>query len=178
MDRDEGPLPRIYETERLLLRPWQLSDAKFQRHLWMERDPRVPPHRRIGSDGRPSVAELEDRLRTYAPVPAPGLLVVESKATAVALGYCGLVSNSVGQPEEPELAFELLRMYWNKGLATEASMAVIDQARAIGYPSLASTVRRWNTPSLRVLEKLGFVNTGQKDEDVLHGDSLLLKMVL
>ncbi|WP_308465639.1 GNAT family N-acetyltransferase [Rathayibacter soli] len=50
----------VLETDRLLLRPWRVSDAALQRELLAERDPRVPQHRRIGPDGHPTVEDLED----------------------------------------------------------------------------------------------------------------------
>ncbi|MEK6309604.1 MAG: GNAT family N-acetyltransferase [Curtobacterium sp.] len=165
-------------TERLRLRPWTVADAGFQRRLWEERDPRVPAHRRISADGHPTVAELEDRLRAYGHVPAPGLLVVETLGTATPIGYCGLVPNSVGVPAEPELAYEFLREHRGRGYATEAARAVVDRAASIGYAHLASTVREWNTASLRVLDKLGFVDTGEREVDPVHGDSVLLRLRL
>ncbi|MGC0368837.1 GNAT family N-acetyltransferase [Microbacterium sp. SLBN-111] len=85
---------------------------------------------------------------------------------------------SIGHPEEPELAFEFLREFWGRGFATEASRLVIDLASAVGYDSLASTVREWNTASLNVLAKLGFVITDEKERDAVHGDSLLLRLPL
>lgn len=179
MSRNQAPLPRdVLETERLRLRPWRIDDAPFHRQLWLERDSRVPAHRRITPDGRPTLNEMEDWLRHYEQMPAPGLLVVEHRESAITLGYCGLVSNSVGQTEEPELAYEFLRRAWNQGFATEASRAILTQAKALGYQHLASTVREWNTGSLRVLEKLGFTNTGESEADEVHGDSLLLRKTL
>ncbi|MGU3409033.1 GNAT family N-acetyltransferase [Microbacterium sp. M1A1_1b] len=165
-------------TDRLLLRRWRPEDASFHRRLWQERDPRVPARRRITPDGRPTIAELQDWARSHDPGPAPGLRVVERLAEPGPVGYCGLVANSVGQPDEPELAFEFLRSSWNQGFATEAATAVVDQARTVGYAHLAATVRAWNTASLRVLEKLGFTDTGQTEPDALHGDSILLRKVL
>lgn len=53
----------VLETDRLLLRPWRVAEAVVQRELWVERDPRVPRHRRIDAGGRPSVAELEEAIR-------------------------------------------------------------------------------------------------------------------
>lgn len=179
VDRDDAPLlVGVLKTERLLLRPWRTGDAAFQRQLWTERDPRVPAHRRITSDGRPTVEEMEGWVRGYKQVPPPGLLVVERVGSTGPLGYCGLVPNSVGRPDEPELAYEFLQEFWNHGYATEASGAVVDVARTIGYRYLASTVREWNTASLRVLEKLGFVNTGEQEDDEVHGPSLLLRKAL
>ncbi|WP_367917032.1 GNAT family N-acetyltransferase [Curtobacterium sp. VKM Ac-2861] len=121
---------------------------------------------------------LEEWARRYDQTPAPGLLVVERRDTGAAVGYCGLVANSVGVPDEPELAYEFLQVSWNHGYATEASGAVIGAARELGYRHLASTVRDWNTASLLVLGKLGFVDTGQRERDQAHGDSVLLRKVL
>ena len=80
----------VLETERLLLRPWRVSEAGVQRELWTERDPRVPPHRRIDVDGRPTVADLEEWIRSHEPS-SVGLLAVERKAARDVVGYCGLV---------------------------------------------------------------------------------------
>lgn len=165
-------------SERLRLRPWNVTDAAFHRRLWEERDPRVPSRRRITADGRPTLAQMEEWLRAYEPEPAPGLLVVEPLATGRPAGYCGLVANSLGHQDEPELAFEFLREFWGRGFATEASRVIVDHAAAIGYKCLASTVREWNTASVNVLGKLGFVDTGEREVDAAHGDSLLLRLQL
>lgn len=170
--------PVELRSKRLRLRPWQVADAAFRRRLWEERDERVPAKRRITADGHPTVAEMEEWVRGYEQIPSPGLFVVELLGTTGPVGYCGLVENSVGQPEEPELAFEFLREFWGRGFATEASRAIIDHASAVGHDSLASTVREWNTASLNVLDKLGFFLTEEREHDAVHGDSLLLRLPL
>lgn len=177
MDRPRGQQEDRF-SERLRLRPWVVSDAAFHRRLWAERDPRVPARRRLTADGHPTLAEMEDWLRAYRQEPAPGLLVVERADDRTAIGYCGLVANSVGRPEEPELAYEFLRASWGRGYATEASRVVIGLAAAVGYEHLASTVRAWNTASFAVLRKLGFVDTGDRERDAVHGDSVLLRLRL
>ncbi|MGC5165899.1 GNAT family N-acetyltransferase [Luteimicrobium sp. DT211] len=179
MDRTGAPRESaVHETGRLRLRPWHVQDAVFHRELWLERDPRVPAHRRVDADGRPTVVDLEDWARHYVPEPSPGLLVVELRGSGAPIGYCGLVANSVGRPDEPELAFEFLRSTWNRGFATESSRAVLELASRSGYRHVASTVRAWNGASLRVLEKLGFLRTGYVERDSDHGDSLLLRLVV
>ena len=160
----------VLETPRLLLRPWRVAEAGIQRELWTERDPRVPPHRRIDADGHPTVAELEDSIRASQPSTV-GLLAVERKATRDVLGYCGLVDSGRGLEGEPELAFELLRRVWCQGYATEASLAVLDWARSSGYRRLWATVWEWNTASRRVLDKIGFTETERK-VDAVRGTTL------
>ena len=158
-------------TDRLLLRPWRAEEAVVQHQLWAERDPRVPAHRRIDADGRPSVADLEESIRTSRPS-SIGLLAIERKTTRDVIGYCGLVDSGRGAPGEPELAFELLRRVHRQGYATEAATAVLDWARSNGHERLWATVWDWNTASRRVLAKLGFTETDQTEVDPVHGASL------
>lgn len=161
----------VLETDRLLLRPWRVAEAVIQRELWTERDPRVPPHRRIDADGRPTVADIEESIRTSRPS-SIGLLAVERKATRDVIGYCGLVNSRPELDGEPELAFELLRRVWRQGYATQASLAVIDWARSSGHERLWATVWDWNTASRRVLAKVGFTETERKEVDAVHGTTL------
>lgn len=161
----------VLETDRLLLRPWRVAEAVVRRELWTERDPRVPPHRRIDAEGHPTLAELEDSIRADRASP-PGLLAVERKSGGDVIGYCGLVDNERLPDGESELAFELLRRSWGRGYATEASLAVLDWARASGYERLWATVWDWNIASRRVLAKVGFVETGRTHVDPVHGTTL------
>jgi [ribosomal protein S5]-alanine N-acetyltransferase len=162
----------VLETDRLVLRPWRVAEAALQRELWIERDPRVPPHRRIDADGHPTVADLEESIRTNQPSSSIGLLAVERKAAGDVIGYCGLVDGGRGSDGEPELAFELLRRVWRQGYATEASSAVLDWARSSGYERVWATVWEWNTASRRVLAKLGFTETDRTEVDPLRGTTL------
>jgi RimJ/RimL family protein N-acetyltransferase len=84
-----------------------------------------------------------------------------------------VVFHGSGAPDEPELALELLRAAHGCGYATEAGLAVVAWTSAAGYERLWATVREWNRASRRVLEKLGFRETGQVERDAVHGDSLL-----
>ena len=161
-------------TDRLLLRPWRVSDARLQRELWLERDPRVPAHRRIDAEGRPSLEELEARIREGA---QPRLLALELRETGEVIGYCGLIESTHG-PDEPELAYELLRSAWGNGYATEAATTVVAWARESGHRRLWAGVRDWNTASWRVLAKLGFVESGLVEPDAVHGDSIVTTLEL
>lgn len=172
MAEGRAPVPRVVlETDRLALRPWRVTEAALQRELWTERDPRVPPHRRIDEEGRPTVADLEDWIRTRESSPV-GLLAVERKADGDVVGYCGLIESDRAAAAEPELVFELLRRVWGQGYATEASWAVLDWARSLGYGRVWATVWDGNTASRRVLAKLGFIETARTEVDPLRGTTL------
>ena len=161
------------ETDRLVLRPRTAAEAGVYRQLWLERDPRVPAHRRIDTEGRPTVEDIASETRRQCEDRRPGLLAVERKGAGDVIGYCGLVFGGNGAADEPELAYELLRRTHGFGYATEAGGAVLTWASEAGYERLWATVRAWNAASRRVLEKLGFHETGQVELDAAHGDSLL-----
>ncbi|MGH3294918.1 MAG: GNAT family N-acetyltransferase [Trebonia sp.] len=161
------------ETDRLILRPRRVGEAVIYRHLWTERDPRVPPHRRINAEGRPTVADIAAQIRAARAEPGLGILAVERKGTADVIGYCGLTAHGNGSPDEPELAYELLRAAHGCGYATEAGRAVVTWASEAGYRRLWAGVWDWNVASRRVLEKLGFREAGRVEPHSVYGHSLL-----
>ena len=168
------PMPDSLMTERLRLRPWAESDAPQYRALWLERDPRSL--RVIGTDGRPSVEDLRGRIRSQLvarPSTGYGLMVVERRDEEDFIGYCGLIGRAA-TPDEPQVAYELLRAAHGRGYATEAARAVQGAAAASGLSRLWAEVRVWNTASRRVLDKLGFVSSGEVREDLERGDSVLM----
>ena len=144
------------ETERLILRPWAESDAAEFCALLSERGNGTPTVEHI----RSSIAEL------LAATERTGiaLLPIQRRDEGDFIGYCGLI---IGRStlEEPEIAYELFQRAHGRGYATEAAAAVLDAAAATGRKRLWSTVGVWNTPSLRVLEKLGFERDHVSTED-------------
>ncbi|MEV7804946.1 GNAT family N-acetyltransferase [Microbispora sp. NPDC088329] len=172
-------LPAELVTERLRLRRWVPSDAEEYRGLWLERDPRVPPARRIDAEGRPTVEDMRGRLldNPLMADPGLGLLPIELRDSGEFIGYCGL---TVGQSssDEPEIAYELARRAHGHGYATEAARAVVEAATRTGRRRLWATVREWNAPSFRVLEKLAFHPSGRITEDAEHGNTIWMTRAL
>lgn len=159
----------VIETDRLLLRPWVETDAVPYRDLWSERDPRSL--RVIDADGRPTVEDLREKIRTELSQPDPSglsLLVVQRRAEKDFIGYCGLIHRDL-TPDEPEIAYELLRRAHGCGYATEAAGAVRDAECELGRSRLWAGVRSWNTASMRVLDKIGFTAFGLADKDTDRG---------
>jgi RimJ/RimL family protein N-acetyltransferase len=88
----------------------------------------------------------------------PSLLIFERGDGAPQLvGSCGLGRRSSGAVE---LGYWIGRRFWGRGYATEAGLALIDIARALGLRQLEGSHFIDNPASARVLEKLGFQSTG------------------
>ncbi len=142
------PMRFELDTDRLSLRLLVPDDAQWDHELRGERHGGTSM---TVDDVRRRLAELNaDAHRTGI-----GFLSVRRHEDGAVVGYCGLL---VGRCtlDEPEIAYELLRRHHGRGYATEAARAVLDAAFATGRRRIRSTVRTWNTPSLRVLDKLGF----------------------
>jgi RimJ/RimL family protein N-acetyltransferase len=142
-----SPMPLQLETARLSLRLWTESDVDAHRVLVAERGggmPSIEDNRRM----------IEDQ-RAASTLTGIALLAAIRRDVGDFIGYCGL---TVGRAsvDEPEIAYELFRRVHGQGYATEAACAVLNAAIATGRKRLWSTVRPWNAPSFRVLEKLGF----------------------
>ncbi|MEU7110573.1 GNAT family N-acetyltransferase [Streptomyces sp. NPDC046182] len=135
------------ETERLILRPWAESDAAQFRALLSERGKETPTVEYT----RTAIAKLLSATESTG----IALLPIQRREEGDFIGYCGLI---IGRStvEEPEIAYELFQRARGRGYATEAGAAVLDAAVATGRRRLWATVGTWNTPSFRVLEKLGF----------------------
>lgn len=141
------PMPERLRTERLTLMPWADVPIATSRALVTER-----------GEGTPTEADIAGRLQLQRDRYASdgfALYALRAEPDGAVLGYCGLV---VGRSTaaEPELAYELFRAAHGQGYATEAARAVVSAAAGTGRERLWATVRAWNAPSFRVLDKLSF----------------------
>jgi RimJ/RimL family protein N-acetyltransferase len=158
-------------TPRLLLRPQEPIDAEVFHQLWSERDPRVPAHRRLDARGRPTADDIAANIRESEDPPL--LLSVVLRESGTLIGYAGLVFSGKGAEDEAEIAFELLRSTHGNGYATEAGEAVLAWAKDLGHSRLWASVWDWNIASRRVLEKLGFRDSGARHPVAEHGRTIL-----
>ena len=136
------------ETDRLSLRLRGPEDAECNLALLGE-------HEGGTTATLADVRESLVRQRGQAFADGIGLLSIQRRVEGDRIGYCGLI---VGRShfEEPEIAYELLPRVHGYGYATEAARAVVEGAFDTGRQRIWATVRVWNKPSLRVLEKIGF----------------------
>jgi RimJ/RimL family protein N-acetyltransferase len=137
-------------TDRLALSPVTADDAEFV--LEMLNDPGW-----LANIGDRGVRTL-DQARDYIADRFEGKAwwVVRDMATADPLGLCGVVPTRPGL-DAPDLGYAFLARHSGKGYATEAAQAVLAHARGpLGHAKLLAITTLANTPSQRVLEKVGF----------------------
>jgi [ribosomal protein S5]-alanine N-acetyltransferase len=145
------------ETDRLILRPFELSDAEAA--FGWRGDPVVVCFTPTGPDK--SVEETRARLAIYIEhQKAHGFSkwLVLDRDSGVAIGDSGLLV----LPGWIDLGFRFAQPYWGKGLATEVASAWVRAAFDIFHLSrLGAFVHPENVASIRVLEKVGFQVEGR-----------------
>jgi RimJ/RimL family protein N-acetyltransferase len=152
-------------TERLLLRPLQVSDAEALFTLfanwevirWLS----TPPWPYKLDDARAFIAaqlELAGARRSYFVITLDGALIGGLDARS---------NRPAGAPAlYPVLGYWLGQPYWGSGYMTEAALAFIRHLFAsTGRDTIYSGAFADNAASLRVQEKLGFERSG---EDMLY----------
>ena len=148
------------QTDRILLRPWQESDAEALYKY--ASDPVVGE--RAGWSPHKSVEESLDIIRTVFNTPTTWAIVLKETNEAIgAMGYMPDCPLSLPAREcEPLVGYWIGKPYWNKGICTEALRLMLDRIRKeTDYTSLISSHFIDNPASGRVMEKCGFIATGE-----------------
>jgi len=145
----------ILETERLILRHFQMSDLDAMTAVFC--DPEVMRF----SDGVKSAPWVHEwlgrRVEDDRPRSSTGPWAVVERTTSATIGYCGLfhVPDVCGQPET-EIGYRLARPYWGHGHATEVVRGVRNYAfGTLGLSRLIAMIDPGNVRSIRVAEKIG-----------------------
>lgn len=157
-------------TQRLLLRPRSLDDIPG----YMEMDADAEVMRYIGDGTVPDLATHAERIRQRILAGnSEGLWVwsvFERDRPADLLG-CMFLSLEE-ELEKIELAYRFRRSAWGRGIATEASVVCLQYGfENLGLREIIGLTYPENTPSQRVLGKLGFEAAGRH---FAYGKSLLL----
>lgn len=141
----------VFETERLVMRPWREDDAE---NLYKyASDPAVGP-----AAGWPVHTSVEDSLRVLREV------LIEDKTWAVTIKPSDEPVGSIGvfrtdAPNgngEPEIGYWIGRPYWGNGYIPEAVRALIGRCFDEGAESVWCSHFAGNDKSRRVIEKCGF----------------------
>ena len=144
-------------TERLTLRPPQAQDVESIFHLVNDVDiARMTsgiPHP-YSLDNACAFVDMAERADPHLDLP----LLIEHPRW----GPMGMVGLHQREDPWPEIGYWIGRTFWGMGFATEAAAGLLDWAhRARGVRAVASGHFTDNPASGRVLEKVGFLYTGQ-----------------
>lgn len=144
------------ETVRLILRPWQESDAEeLYRYA---QDPEVGPI--AGWPPHQSVEESREIIKTVFSVPENYAVVL--KDTMLPVGCAGFLFGEDGNvelaPAEAEIGYWVGVPYWGQGLIPEAVEELNRHAfEDLGLDCVWCTCDDTNQKSKRVMEKCGFI---------------------
>ena len=149
----------VFTTERLVLRPLRGEDADALHALygdekatyWSSR----PPHASVG--------ETRERVAKSIADPDWRNWAITLKDDDTAIGTLGAYEKRQGKVVE--IGYALVPAQWGKGIAREAVRALVTQLFAEGNRRVFADTDPDNTPSNRLLEKLGFVR-----EALLRGE--------
>ena len=148
------------ETDRIILRPWLDSDAEAL--FKYASDPDVGPP--AGWPPHQTVEESLEIIRTLFHNDTTWAIELKESGEAIgAIGYgpsceCQLPARE----NEPLIGYWVAKPYWNRGICTEALRLMTDHIRKkTDIKSLISGHYIDNPASGRVMEKCGFVATGE-----------------
>jgi len=167
------------ETDRIILRPWRESDAETL-YKWAS-DPDVgpragwPPHQNVEESLEIIRTVFNDVLHTWA------IVLKETDEPIGAMGYGPSCECDLPAREgEPLIGYWVAKPYWNKGICTEALRLMLDHIReSTDIKSLISGHFVDNPASGRVMEKCGFVPTGEIciDENQYQGENRPIRVL-
>lgn len=140
----------VIETERLILREVEKSDAEFLYSLYS--DPEFMRYIAKPVDSVEKVRESIDRIHNnlYAKH-GLGIWLVVHKESGESVGYSGYLIQEIDGSTEFEIAYGFARKFHGQGLATEAARAVKDWGvREKGLTRIISIVHVDNSRSANV----------------------------
>jgi len=149
------------ETERLLLRPFRMSDAPAMFRNWAS-DPAVtqyvtwPTHKTVEE----TAAIIESWVRQTAEDPSFYQWAIELKPLGEPIGSIA-VAHLFEDVAGAELGWCIGRAWWGQGIMPEAAGAVIAYLfERAGFERVAARYDARNERSGRVMQKLGMVREG------------------
>lgn len=148
-------------TDRLVLRRASMADVAAMHRIMSDpvamRYWSTPPHADLEETAKWLSSMVEDD-----PVERDDFIVTHD----------GTVLGKLGAWRLPEIGFLIDPAYWGQGLAGEALAAYIDRRRRLGSAELKADVDPRNDPSLRLLKRHGFTETGRAAGTWQVGDEL------
>jgi [ribosomal protein S5]-alanine N-acetyltransferase len=150
----------VLTTERLILRPYSLSDAKELQRLIGDRDVSdtllLVPYPYL--DGM--AEEWIDKQSSEYQEGKFVQFAISARNVGVLMGTIGL-NNIIHEYQRAELGYWVGKPFWGKGYCTEAAWVVVRWGfEAIGLNRISATHMTRNPRSGRVMDKIGMKHEG------------------
>jgi ribosomal-protein-alanine N-acetyltransferase len=155
---------KTLETDRLLLRAWK--DEDVEPFIEMNEDSDVMRFFPFALTAEQSCAFVE-RIVKHFEVEGFGLFAAEVKSDGRFIGFIGLHRPTFESSFTPcvEIGWRLAKDVWGKGYAPEGAKRVLSFGfEECGLKEILSWTSVLNTPSIRVMQKIGMV----RGDDFLH----------
>jgi ribosomal-protein-alanine N-acetyltransferase len=144
----------ILETDRLLIRPLDVVDEQWM--VPLHQNPEVMRFSPMGVLTVEDVRKIINSVLKVYTLRGFGLNGCWLKESMMPIGFCGVFLRDLDGDPYPELGYRLFPEFWSKGYATEAALAVKNDAfERVQLPQLFSFIDARNTRSIRVAEKIG-----------------------
>lgn len=151
----------MIETQRLILRQWKEQD--FPLFAKMNGSPTVMKYFENTLSQNKS-DELANRIKNLIAERGWGLWALEEKTTGHFMGFVGLndAPETLLCSPAVEIGWRLSDAFWGKGYASEAALEILDFAfNSLKLEKVVSFTATINTPSIKVMERIGMQNTKQ-----------------
>lgn len=167
----------MYQTERLILRPWREDDLPS--FAQMNADQEVMRYflkPLTGDESRDYLESFRQRMIENG----FGFWALEERSSGELAGFVGLNRPGYTLPFSPcvEIGWRLRKTFWGKGYAPEAAARALRVGfEEYGLESIVAFTALPNMPSQRVMEKIGMSREGEFDHPMVPENHPLLRHV-
>ena len=145
------------ETERLYLRPFERTDARFAISIWNDKEMGEylldEAMEEISDEYLRMIEDLADDEECY-------YMIAENKESHERIGTCSFILSEDGATMD--IAYCVLKRLWRNGYATEMARGMVAYAKAHGVERVTISIAKDNAGSIGVARKLGCVLKEEK----------------
>jgi len=138
------------ETERLHLRPFERTDARFAISIWNDKEMGEylldEAMEEISDEYLRMIEDLADDEECY-------YMIAENKETHERIGTCSFLLSEDGATMD--IAYCVLKKLWRNGYATEMARGMVEYAKTHGVEKVTISIAKDNAGSIGVARKLG-----------------------
>ena len=138
------------ETERLNLRPFERTDARFAISIWNDKEMGEylldEAMEEVSDEYLHMIEGLADDEECY-------YMIAENKESHERIGTCSFILSEDGTTMD--IAYCVLKKLWRNGYATEMARGMVAYAKAHGIEKVAISIAKDNAGSIGVARKLG-----------------------